>query len=191
MKNCFFVIARFVLIFLPLSLFGQQIKHLGVYDGFLSGAVRTFEKDTLGYMWIGTSQGLNRYSGSKFKNYNQFINNGVVDIISKDENLLVLSSTGELFQYLYDQDSFKNILNLKKLNFLCFELINDNTLVIGLQYGLLVYNFKSNKLSKVLYPKITFNRKIHVKNNKIYVASTKGINVFDYDEKTMILHSIG
>lgn len=184
MKNCFFVIARFVLIFLPLSLFGQQIKHLGVYDGFLSGAVRTFEKDTLGYMWIGTSQGLNRYSGSKFKNYNQFLNNGVVDIISKDENLLVLSSTGELFQYLYDQDSFKNILNLKKLNFLCFELINDNTLVIGLQYGLLVYNFKSNKLSKVLYPKITFNRKIHVKNNKIYVASTKGINVFDYDEKT-------
>ena len=93
MKNCFFVIARFVLIFLPLSLFGQQIKHLGVYDGFLSGAVRTFEKDTLGYMWIGTSQGLNRYSGSKFKNYNQFLNNGVVDIISKDENLLVLSST--------------------------------------------------------------------------------------------------
>ena len=149
MKNCFFVIARFVLIFLPLSLFGQQIKYLGVYDGFLSGAVRTFEKDTLGYMWIGTSQGLNRYSGSKFKNYNQFLNNGVVDIISKDENLLVLSSTGEVFQYLYDQDSFKNILNLKKLNFLCFELINDNTLVIGLQYGLLVYNFKSKRTFKL------------------------------------------
>ena len=184
MKKLFFKAVRFALIFFPLLVLGQQIKHLGVYDGIRSGAIRAFEKDTLGYMWIGTSQGLNRYSGFKFKNYNQFITNGVVDIISKDENLLVLSSKGEIFHYQYEQDVFINILNRKNLNFLCFELINDHTLVIGLQYGLLIYDFKSQKLSKVLYPKITFNRKIHVKNNKIYVASTKGIHVFDYDQKT-------
>ena len=63
MKKLFFKAVRFALIFFPLLVLGQQIKHLGVYDGIRSGAIRAFEKDTLGYMWIGTSQGLNRYSG--------------------------------------------------------------------------------------------------------------------------------
>ena len=77
----FFFIFRFLVFFIPFSLFGQQIKHLGVYDGIRSGAVRAFEKDSLGYMWIGTSQGLNRYSGYQFKNYDKFLSSGVVDII--------------------------------------------------------------------------------------------------------------
>ena len=59
-------------LFLPFKINGQQIKHLGAYDGIKSGAVRAFAKDTLGYMWIGTAQGLNRYSGYDFKSYNKF-----------------------------------------------------------------------------------------------------------------------
>jgi ligand-binding sensor domain-containing protein len=184
MKNYFSIIACFVLLFFPKLVLGQQIKHLDVNGGNQSGVVRTIKKDTLGYVWIGTSQGLNRYSGQKFKNYNQFLSNGVVDIISKRGILLVLSSKGELFQYQYEQDRFKNILNLKGQNFLCFELINEDTLLIGLQRGLLLYDFKSNKLSKVLYPKITFNRKIKVNNDQVYVASTKGINVFRFDKQS-------
>lgn len=184
MKNYFSIIVCFVLLFFPKLVLGQQIKHLDVNGGNQSGVVRTIKKDTLGYVWIGTSQGLNRYSGQKFKNYNQFLSNGVVDIISKRGILLVLSSKGELFQYQYEQDRFKNILNLKGQNFLCFELINEDTLLIGLQHGLLLYDFKSNKLSKVLYPKITFNRKIKVNNDQVYVASTKGINVFRFDKQS-------
>ena len=184
MRSYFFIIVCFVLIFFPGLILGQQIKHLDVNDGNQSGFVRTIKKDTLGYVWIGTAQGLNRYSGQKYKNYNQFLSNGVVDIISKSGTLLVLSSKGELFQYQYEQDKFKNILNLKSLNFLCFELINEDTLLIGLQHGLLVYDFKYNKLSKVIYPKITFNRKIKVHNDQVYVASTKGINVFRFDKKS-------
>ena len=130
MKNYFSIIVCFVLIFFPKLVLGQQIKHIGFNNGNQSGAVRAIEKDTLGYVWIGTSQGLNRYSGYKFKNYNQFLSNGVVDIISKRGILLVLSSKGELFQYQYEQDRFKNILNLKGQNFLCFELINEDTLLV-------------------------------------------------------------
>lgn len=135
MKNYFSIIVCFVLIFFPKLVLGQQIKHIGFNNGNQSGAVRAIEKDTLGYVWIGTSQGLNRYSGYKFKNYNQFLSNGVVDIISKSGTLLVLSSKGELFQYQYEQDSFKNIISLKSLNFLCFELINEDTLLIDVING--------------------------------------------------------
>ena len=116
-KRCFNSVLSILLFFF--FSFGQQIKHLGVYDGIRSGAVRTFEKNTLGYMWIGTSQGLNSYSGYEFKNYNpQAITNGVVDIVSKNEYLFVLGAKGCLLQYLYEQDSFKTVLILKDLNFL-------------------------------------------------------------------------
>ena len=181
--KCVFYIVCFLIFFLPDQIYGQQIKHLGVYDGIKSGAVRAFAKDTLGYMWIGTAQGLNRYSGYNFKNYNKYTTNGIVDLISKNGNLFVLGYKGELLQYQYEQDRFKSILNLKYRNFLCFEQINDNTIIIGLKSGLLIYDFKSKKLSKVLYPNTFFNRQIHVKQNKVYVASTKGINVYDFFEK--------
>jgi signal transduction histidine kinase/DNA-binding response OmpR family regulator/ligand-binding sensor domain-containing protein len=181
--KCVFYIVCFLVFFLPDQIYGQQIKHLGAYDGIKSGAVRAFAKDTLGYMWIGTAQGLNRYSGYNFKNYNKYTTHGIVDIISKNENLFVLGSKGELLQYQYEKDRFKSLLNLKFRNFLCFEQINDNTIIIGLKSGLLIYDFNSKKLSKVLYPKTFFNRQIHVKQNKVYVASTKGINVYDFFEK--------
>jgi len=183
MMRRFFYIIALLFFLLPSEVYGQQIKHLGAYDGIRSGAVRAFQKDTLGYMWIGTSQGLNRYSGYQFKNYDKFLTSGVVDIINKNGNLFVLSSKGELLQYQYEQDRFKSILNLKYRNFLCFKQINDNTIIIGLKSGLLIYDFKSKKLSKVLHPKTFFNRQIHVKQNKVYVASTKGINVYDFFEK--------
>ena len=106
MVKRFYKIASLLFFLLPILVCSQQINHLGVYDGIRSGAVRAFEKDTLGYMWIGTSQGLNRYSGYQFKNYDKFLTSGVVDIISKNGNLFILGSKGELLQYNYQQDSF-------------------------------------------------------------------------------------
>ena len=180
MVRRFFYIIALLFFLLPTQVSSQQIKHLGVYDGIRSGAIRAFQKDTLGYMWIGTSQGINRYSGYQFKNYDKFLTSGVVDIISKNGNLFILGSKGELLQYNYQQDSFKSILNLKDLKFLSFELINQHTIIIGLQQGLIIYDLKSKNLSKVLHPNSMFNRRVKVHENKIYIASTKGVNIYTY-----------
>ena len=170
MVRRFYKIASFLFFLLPTLVCSQQINHLGVYDGIRSGAVRAFEKDTLGYMWIGTSQGLNRYSGYQFKNYDNFLTSGVVDIISKNGNLFVLGTKGELLQYNYQQDSFTSILNLKDTKFLSFELINHHTIIIGLQQGLIIYDLKSKQSSKVLHSNSKFNRRIRVHKNQIYIA---------------------
>jgi signal transduction histidine kinase/DNA-binding response OmpR family regulator/ligand-binding sensor domain-containing protein len=180
----FLFVGRILLFFFPILILGQQIKHLGLYDGIRSGAVRAFEKDTLGYMWIGTSQGLNRYSGYQFKNYDKFLTSGVADIISKNGDLFVLGTKGELLQYNYQQDSFKSILNFKDTKFLSFELINHHTIIIGLQQGLLIYDLASKSVSKILHSKSRFNRRIQIHKNQIYIASTKGIDVYDYYQST-------
>ena len=182
MKNQIYKTILFVLIFSSSLTHGQQIKHLGVYDGISSGAVRAFEKDSLGYMWIGTSQGLNRYSGHEFKTYDAYVFNGVEDIINVAGNIFVLGSKGQLLQYQYKQDNFKSILSLKNLNFLSIEPLNDHTLVIGLESGLLIHDFKSNKTSKLRHPKTRFNREIHLRDSEVYVASTNGINVYSYSD---------
>ena len=187
MAKLFFKITCFFYLFsFSVLLYGQQIKHLGVYDGISSGAVRAFQKDTLGYTWIGTSQGLIRYSGYEFKNYNAFLSNGAVGIICQNSKLFVLGTKGTLLEYEYEQDRFKEILNLEGLKFLSFEQINEHTLIIGLQNGLLIYDLNSKKLSNVLYPKTRFNRRIHVKHKKIYVASTDGIHVYDYEKNKLL-----
>jgi len=184
MKNQISKTILFVLIFSSSLTHGQQIKHLGVYDGISSGAVRAFQKDSLGYMWIGTSQGLNRYSGYEFKTYDAYVSDGVEDIINIAGNIFVLGSKGQLLQYQYKQDNFKSILSFKDLNFLSIELLNDHTLVIGLDSGLLIHDLESNKTSKLQHPKTRFNRKIHLRDSKVYVASTNGINVYSYLETT-------
>ena len=66
-----------LLIFLSLSsmlvLNGQRpevrFHHLGVEDGLSHSLVAALAEDTLGFLWIGTQDGLNRYDGYSFKTY--------------------------------------------------------------------------------------------------------------------------
>lgn len=44
-------------------------KHLEVSDGLSNNSVNTIYKDRDGFMWFGTTAGLNRYDGYTFKVY--------------------------------------------------------------------------------------------------------------------------
>ena len=82
-----------VLLFISSQLIAQQISNLGSYDGIDNGAVRTFAKDSMGYMWIGTSMGLSRFSGYSFKSYKfSEHNEGIVDLLSDLNGFYALES---------------------------------------------------------------------------------------------------
>src|SRR5687768_12741812 len=63
-----------VLIFaslINLSLFAQQareysFKHFSVASGLASNTVSSVAQDAYGYMWVATTNGLQRYDGSSF-----------------------------------------------------------------------------------------------------------------------------
>lgn len=46
-----------------------HLEPLGVSDGLSSGLVHGITQDTLGYLWLATSEGLNRYDGYRIKTY--------------------------------------------------------------------------------------------------------------------------
>ncbi|HAO48895.1 MAG TPA: hypothetical protein DCR35_06125 [Runella sp.] len=56
---------------LSLPLFGQtyQIERIGTDKGLSQGSVYAMLKDSRGFMWFGTQDGLNRYDGHHFKVY--------------------------------------------------------------------------------------------------------------------------
>ena len=46
-----------------------KFDHLTVEDGLSSNTVYSILQDSQGFMWFGTSEGLNRYDGYTFKAY--------------------------------------------------------------------------------------------------------------------------
>ena len=55
------------LLFIPINSFAQdddiQFEHLTVEDGLSSNCVNAILQDSRGFMWFGTTNGLNRWDG--------------------------------------------------------------------------------------------------------------------------------
>jgi signal transduction histidine kinase/ligand-binding sensor domain-containing protein/DNA-binding response OmpR family regulator len=69
---------------------GMQFKHLDVSDGLSSNQVKTIYKDSRGFVWIGTINGLNRFDGFSvkvFRNDNEdstSLSDNTVNLVSED-----------------------------------------------------------------------------------------------------------
>ncbi len=196
MRN--FIKFKTLLISIGLILFAesyaQQIKHLNTNDGLINGTINAFEKDSLGYIWIGTNQGLNRYSGFEFKTYNlgksrKLRGNEIANIINLNGDLYMIGTDGFLFKYLYEFDRLETLLSLKDKRFLSLTSLNKSQLLIGLSSGFIVFDTKTNQATKVLQSKGVLNRAICFLNGNVYSATSKGVYVFGYqpENKNLIL----
>lgn len=61
------------ILFLPLCLYSQTLKikfeQFSIEDGMSFGNVKSITQDSVGFLWLGTRHGLNRYDGYEFKQY--------------------------------------------------------------------------------------------------------------------------
>lgn len=170
----------------------QQIVHLDSKNGLINGTINVFEKDSLGYIWIGTDEGINRYSGVEFKNYNlekysQTKDEGIVDIINLKGDLYAIGSSGSLFKYHYDLDRFEKILSLQNKRFLSLAPLNNTQLLIGLSTGFIVFDTDHKKRTSIQHPNTLNNREVCFCKGKIYSASSRGLYVYKYSKEKMQL----
>ena len=70
-----------------------QFKHLNIDKGLSNSRVTAIVQDSLGFIWIGTKNGLNRYDGASFKVFNQKNSS----ISSDDISALKIDGQGKLW----------------------------------------------------------------------------------------------
>jgi hypothetical protein len=104
--------------FLPAP--GQNPKyifnHLGLEDGLSNLNISSFAKDELGFIWIGTEDGLNRFDGTNLKVFktvpgdsgNSVSNNNISALLAQEHYLFVGSMGSGIDRYNLITDKFEH-----------------------------------------------------------------------------------
>lgn len=94
---------------------GLQFDHITAKDGLSSNLVTVIAEDKQGFIWVGTSNGLNRYDGYRFKHFfhsdtdsNSLVNNSVQTILCDSRGRLWIGTESGVSCYLPGQNTFIN-----------------------------------------------------------------------------------
>ena len=140
-----------------LNNFGQRNLQFETYttdDGISDNTVFAISQDRQGYIWIGTSDGLNRFDGKYFQVFRltrpipgALQNNTISVLLSDSRGILWIGTRGGgLYRYNSQSENFTFVdLNLK-LNVIR-TLMEDRSgkLWIGTNEGLIRFNVENNR----------------------------------------------
>ncbi len=96
--------------------FNPVFHRISVEDGLANDLVYRFAQDNLGYMWIGTQDGLSRYDGYGFKNFyydpqdSHSLPGNAISIIYQDQfGRLWIGTQSAIALYNYDEKRFDRL----------------------------------------------------------------------------------
>ena len=107
-----------VLFLIAASCFSQEkiFYHYGLEEGLSQQSVRAIIKDSKGYLWLGTQDGLNRFDGNSFVVYKNEIGNdksisgNFINALLDNDNLIWIgTSNNGICYYNKKFNNFKSI----------------------------------------------------------------------------------
>jgi ligand-binding sensor domain-containing protein/signal transduction histidine kinase/DNA-binding NarL/FixJ family response regulator len=128
---------------------GQDLvfNHLTKENGLSNNSVLSITQDAKGFMWFGLDGGLNRYDGSRFKNYPNKDSSGkpvspgyIPYLLCDSKNTLWAGTSRGLKKYNEIKDEFENIALEKQKSLVIYCLHEDKkgTLWVGTHDGVYV-----------------------------------------------------
>lgn len=164
------------------------------------GTVNVIKQDAIGFMWLGTSQGLIKYDGHTFHPYSpsdnksSIIGNIIYDITEDTQGRLWVASNKGFSLYQRESDDFLNFTDLKfndgRVDVPIYSIADDlkGRLLVGSSMGLIIFDPKAdsyqhiNKQSPDGYA-LSANGidNILVKDNIAIVSTHSGLNYLDLD----------
>ena len=138
--------------FLPNTSYSQNIRfeQLSLEEGLSQSVVNVILQDRMGFLWIGTEDGLNRYDGYNFKVYkpdaddpNSLSDRWITSLSEDAEGYLWVGTrlgglnrydpvTGKFTRFTHDESDLKSLGN----NQISALLPDENGMWIGTEYGL-------------------------------------------------------
>ena len=124
-------------------------------NGLSYNSVKCVMQDSRGYVWIGTYKGLNRYDGTRIKNYGRQdlgVKSDYINVLAEDSagNVLIGTDNGIVI-YDYRKDSFRQPLQAELLDDRIYSIQNDSKGIswIGSRaQGLFSYDPETDAVSK-------------------------------------------
>ncbi|WP_370390036.1 ATP-binding protein [uncultured Winogradskyella sp.] len=202
--NCCFRRLLNIAFFLILCLasfttYGQNYTfyHYGIKDGLSQETIRTILKDSNGFLWLGTQDGLNRFDGTSFKVYKNQKNDSLslsgnfINTLLEDNqgNIWIGTNDNGISIYNSQVNSF-NSSPVNTGNCTSISKTSDGTIIATvLNQGIYIFENGGDtfyKISEVNGETLQFNRTF-VNNDSLYVSTQDGrLFVSESDLKTTI-----
>jgi ligand-binding sensor domain-containing protein/DNA-binding CsgD family transcriptional regulator len=189
-----------ILLFLTIPTIAKEnFKRLGLVEGLSAATVECFVQDHAGFIWIGTSNGLNRFDGYQFVKYFyqkndtlSLINNNILCVYEDNNKQLFIGTSGGLQLYNSLTDKFI-FIPFPDGNFPAKTIFQDSKgdLWIGsLGGGLYKYSATKQSLVKADYPILTntsIDDIIEDKQGNIWIGTeSSGVFVIEQNSNTIL-----
>lgn len=142
-----------------------RVDHIGVRDGLTQGSVYYMLKDSRGFLWFGTQDGLNRYDGRQFRTYRPALGKegavvpgsirgiNIFGIVEDPDGNLWIGTEEGLNRYDRQRDRFdcffgtRSATSQKRLanRILPFFVDNHELLYLSDAEGLVQYQFRTQR----------------------------------------------
>lgn len=143
----------------------RNFKRITIEDGLSQGSVKSIIQDSNGYMWIGTTDGLNKYNGNKFEiyKYNEkdqnSISGNIIIAIEEDKegNIWVGTSyglnkidykTNKITRYL----PAENGCNISHYRIRTIKATDSGDILVGTNDGLNKYDSETDNFIRINGP---------------------------------------
>jgi signal transduction histidine kinase/CheY-like chemotaxis protein/ligand-binding sensor domain-containing protein len=202
-----YCILFFILLTIDSYTQGLSFKHIGKRDGLSHSNTVCILEDSRGFMWFGTSDGLNKFDGYSFRIYrnnpkdeNSISNNFINSIIEDSKGALWIATLGGgLSRYNREKEKFthfkhdpKNPNSISSNEVVSVMIDHEGLLWVGTEEGLDVYNEADNTFTHYIHDKnnprsISDNSINHIfedHERNIWIATLNGLNLFEPKSKT-------
>jgi len=169
-------------------------QHITTETGLSNNSTFEIIQDHVGFIWTGSSAGLTRYDGSRFKIYNRkssnLIGRDVRSIYEDSENELWIGTDKGISKFNRSTELFENFI-IEDKSFIVSDIYedNDNQLWIGTQKGMFLFDRTtktiiddwSNLPLKNVLDECQVNLIFQDSKNRIWVSTENGVFLIELD----------
>ncbi|MGQ1948314.1 ligand-binding sensor domain-containing protein [Geofilum sp. OHC36d9] len=175
-------------------------SHISVDDGLSNNFVKTIFKDSYGFLWFGTLEGINRFDGVEVRSYNHYFPDNIYSVVSISEDIdhkLWIGTESGLFYWDRVTNYFVEFDNelIKKAKIDKLLWLSQNKLLCSTEKGFFLINIHSFEIDQIRFHKSVdalLNKVTDfvVEDDQLFVATKGGLIQYDLKYQSSMIYNM-